>query len=287
MAVMNSTGTIYYSKISGVVNLLDKDTTDVMFDDAVVTGVTSNVASTADLSAEGPPDGAKLAKISVASTANAGIIASKRLLDAAGADATVDCSAFDAVTFWIKTSVAVASGDFTFILSSATLGTTPKETLTIPALAANTWYRLVLRLNNPSLDTAILSMAINMVVDIATIDIYIYEPRLMTEFLGQKSFNITETVEQYDTSDYQSGDYREFEATFSNWTVSFEGHKEGAPPLEMKQNYVIGIAETEDVGRAFVGNGFYTSFNPSGNFAEAIQYPYSIQGSRFLHKPGF
>lgn len=283
MAVMNSSGTVYYSKISTTDNLFDKYASDVNFDEQVVSGVTTT-QETADLSAEGPPDGGYMAKIAIATAAATGIVASKALKDASDVAATVDCSSYSAVTFWIKSSIATTDATFSFILSSALLGATAKETLAIPGLTANKWARVVLRLNNPSLDTSIASIALTMNVDVIA-DIHIYEPRLMVEFLGQKSFNISETVEQYDVSDYQSGDYREFEPTFSTWTVSFEGHKEGEPPLEIKTNYVIGIAENEDLGMAFVGNGFYTSFNPSGTFSEAVQYPYSIQGSRFLHKP--
>lgn len=286
MAVLNSTGTIYYSEISGVSNLLDKYKTNVSFDEQVLTGVTLSQIK-ADLTKMGPPKNDNMGKIEVdVGTASLGVIASKRLKDASNADASVDCSSYSAITFWIKSSVETDDDTFEFILSTTANAATETEALAIPGLRADEWARVILRMNNPNSDTSIISMGIKQLKSIAAnYSLIVYEPRLMEELLGQKSFNITETVDSIDTSDYQSREFREFEPTFTSWTIAFEGHKEGPPPLKNKSNYVIGVSENEALGMAFVGNGFYTTFNPSGNFAEAVQYPLTVQGSRYLSKP--
>lgn len=286
MAVLNSTGTIYFSEISGVTNLLDKYKTNVSFDEQVLTGVTLSQIK-ADLTKMGPPKNDNMGKIEVdVGTASLGIIASKRLKDASNVNASVDCSSYSAITFWIKSSIETDDDTFEFILSTTANAGTETEALPIPGLRADEWARVVLRMNNPNSDTSIISMGIKQLKSIAAdYSLTIYEPRLMEELLGQKSFNITETVDSIDVSDYQSREFREFEPTFTSGTIAFEGHKEGPPPLKNKAFYVLGIVENEAPGMAFVANGFYTTFNPSGNFAEAVQYPYTLQISRAIHSP--
>jgi len=285
MAVLNSTGTIFYSEISGVNHLLDKYKTNVSFDEQVLVNVTLS-QSKADLTKEGPAKNSNMAGITVETSASLGIVASKRLKDSSNVNTSVDCSSYSCVTLWIKSSVETDDETLEFILSSTANAATETEALPIPGLRAGEWARVILRMNNPNLDTSIISMGIKQLKSLAEdYTLTIHEPRLMEELLGQKSFNITETIDSIDLSDYQSREFREFEPTFTSWTIAFEGHKEGPPPLKNKSFYVIGISENEALGMAFVGDGFYTTFNPSGNFAEAVQYPLTIQGSRYLHKP--
>ena len=101
---------------------------------------------------------------------------------------------------------------------------------------------------------------------------------------GRTGFSISESVDEVDVSDYESRFTREFDTTFSAWTCSTEGHKEGAPPLDKGRKYVIAMAETDTVGQVFIGDALYTGFNPSGTFSEAISYPYSLRGTGFLQK---
>lgn len=302
-AVVNSSGDVLYSKVvDASVTLTNNvlDSTNAVDDttpaDGKWTKGGANVVCTLytiNESEAGPVKNSTGVKIAVAAGFTTGLVAYGRM-------ASADISAYDAVTFYIRSSEAIASGVLKFLICSDNAGATPVETLLMPAIpktiltsdgATSTdadidqWVRIVLRLNNPSSDTAIQSVAINAVSDPGTVNLYIHEIRLMKSFPGRLNFSLSETVDSIDTTDYQSLGAKEFEPSFSSWTCNFDGHKEGIPPLAKGKEYVFGIWESDTLGHCWVGNGFYSSFSPSGSVTETVKYPYSIQGKRYLSKP--
>ena len=203
---------------------------------------------------------------------------------------SADLSTRDGLILWLRCSVTAQIGELQLLLDDTALCASPLETLNLPALQANLWHRVLVRFNNPEDDTAIISIGINRVIttinsNLGAYTLDIFQPRLMDEFEGRKSFSITENVEVLDASDYQSKTSRQYKDSFSTWTASMEGHKEGAPPLIKNQQYVFAFAESDTVGQAFVGEGEYTGFTPAGNFADLVQYPYNIQGTKYLCRP--
>jgi len=76
------------------------------------------------------------------------------------------------VSAWIKSSVALDAGDLQILLDNTAECASPLESLDIPACAANTWTQVQIDLDDPSSDTAIVSVGIKMVVDKGAFTLY-------------------------------------------------------------------------------------------------------------------
>ena len=75
---------------------------------------------------------------------------------------STDLSKYDTIEMWIKSTVATSSGNLKLHLDSETVvtDTSDKENLDIPALTADTWTFVRLSLDNPEIDTAIVSVGL-------------------------------------------------------------------------------------------------------------------------------
>ncbi len=104
--------------------------------------------------------GSGAVKFTIAGAFTTGVIGSKAIT-------ALDLSEYDYVEFWVKSSTATVSGDFTLLLDDTALAVSALETLTIPALVANVWTYVRVALANPQLDTAIISVALNAANNIA------------------------------------------------------------------------------------------------------------------------
>ncbi len=78
---------------------------------------------------------------------------------------SLDLSGYDYVEFWIKSTVATGATTLTLLLDNTALCASATETLAIPALVADTWTFVRVALANPELDTAIISVGLNVAVD--------------------------------------------------------------------------------------------------------------------------
>ena len=78
-----------------------------------------------------------------------------------------DISGYDYIEFWIKSTVLTSSGNLQLHLDNHTNCQSPIETVNIPALSADTWTFVRSSLSNPELNTAIISIGLDMDVDIA------------------------------------------------------------------------------------------------------------------------
>ena len=315
-AVINSTGEIFFSKLvdTGVTltnNVLDStnavddttpangkwtsmDVTGATAADKVVLSTHTTVASES-----GPASGLTIVKMAVGS-ASTPIAGASGI--AYGRFASANISSYDAISFYIRVGMASPTAGTTvstlqFVTCSDAAGATAVETLNLPAIPVtdmtlatdvvagtgdttppdiNKWRRVIVKLNSPSSNNALLSVALKTSAAIsAACNIYIYQVRLLKSFPGRTGFSISETVDTVDVSDYQSLRTKEFSDTFSSWTATIDGHKEGAPPLEKNKKYALGFWEADTVGQAFIGDAFYTGFTPSGTFNDSVKYSYS------------
>ncbi len=72
-----------------------------------------------------------------------------------------DISKYDYIEFWVKCSTATSSGNLKIHLDNGAItGTDDLESISIPALTANTWTFVRAQLNNPELNTAIVSVGL-------------------------------------------------------------------------------------------------------------------------------
>lgn len=304
-AVRNVTGMFYHSKIvdpyASIVNnaVTWKAESETWTEEANVTTTDYTIS----LSEAGPAKGSKGQKIAVA----VGWTPVATTCFAYNTITSTDLSGYDAVTFYIRANAAIPSGDLYLVLGTdATTVTTAyssrTEKLLLPAIPKTTmtgdtpdngdefdedrWVRVLCKLAAPSSDTAITSVGFYWAgADPGAITIYVQGLRAMHSLEGRTGFSISETVDEIDVSDYESKFTREYQTSYSAWTCSTEGHKEGPPPLEKGREYVIAMVETDTVGQCFIGNALYTGFNPSGTFSEAVMYPYTLRGNGYVQKP--
>ena len=71
-----------------------------------------------------------------------------------------DISKYDYIEMWVKSTVATSSGNLKLLLDNTAACVSPLETLSIPALSADTWTFVRMALANPETDTAIISVGL-------------------------------------------------------------------------------------------------------------------------------
>ena len=74
---------------------------------------------------------------------------------------------------WVKSTVATSSGNLKLLLDNTAACASPLETLSIPALSANTWTFVRMSLSNPETDTAIISVGLEYDSDLDACTIWI------------------------------------------------------------------------------------------------------------------
>lgn len=92
------------------------------------------------------------------------------------------------ISLWIKSSVATAAGDLHLLLDNTAYCASPLETLSIPALVANTWTRVNLTLSTPASLTAIVSIGLKYTVDIGACSIWLDDIRSTNSYTVDRYF---------------------------------------------------------------------------------------------------
>ena len=77
-----------------------------------------------------------------------------------------DISKYDYLECWVKSTVPTSSGNLKILLDDSASCASPKETLDVPALAADTWTYVRMALSNPELNTAIISIGLEYDADL-------------------------------------------------------------------------------------------------------------------------
>jgi len=134
---------------------------EVAWDELVDGDVTAVVDTTYSI------EGKYALKLTVAAGASAGDIL------ATDGIASLDISGCDTVELFIRSTVALDAGDIQILLDDTASCGSPLETLDIPATLVNTDTYHTITLDNPQLDTAIISIGAKMVQDKGAVTIYI------------------------------------------------------------------------------------------------------------------
>ncbi len=87
--------------------------------------------------------------------------------------ASKDLSGYDTIEMWVKSTVATSSGNLKLLLDDTASCASPLETLSIPALSADTWTFVRMSLSNPETDTAIISVGLEYDSDIGAATVWI------------------------------------------------------------------------------------------------------------------
>ena len=84
-----------------------------------------------------------------------------------------DLSQYDYIEMWGKSTVATSAGNLKLLLDDTASCGSPLETLSIPALSANTWTFVRMALSNPNTDTAIISVGLEYDSDLGACTVWI------------------------------------------------------------------------------------------------------------------
>jgi hypothetical protein len=121
---------------------------------------------TQSLDTEDKKQGAQSLKVVIA----AGASADDKITDSI---TSIDISRATHLEFWIKSTVALSAGQMDILLDDTAACASPLETLDVPAVSKDTWTFCRVILNNPELDTAIISVGFRYTTDIAAVTIWL------------------------------------------------------------------------------------------------------------------
>jgi len=82
-------------------------------------------------------------------------------------------SGYDTIEMWVKSTVATSAGNLKLLLDDTASCASPLETLSIPALSADTWTFVRMSLSNPETDTAIISVGLEYDSDLGACTVWI------------------------------------------------------------------------------------------------------------------
>ncbi len=105
-------------------------------------------------------------KFVIAAGASAGDIATDSM-------ASKDISKYDYLECWVKSTVATSAGNLKILLDDSASCASPIETLSVPALSADTWTYVRIALANPETDTAIISVGLEYDSDLGACTVWL------------------------------------------------------------------------------------------------------------------
>jgi hypothetical protein len=92
---------------------------------------------------------------------------------------SLDLSKYDTLEFWIKSTVATSSGNLKILLDNTASCASPLETLSVPALTADTWKFCRVSLANPETDSAIISVGFEYDSDLGACTVWLDEVKVV------------------------------------------------------------------------------------------------------------
>ena len=121
---------------------------------------------TQSLDTKDKKQGSQALKMVIASGASAGDFVTDSIT-------SKDISKYDTIEMWVKSTVATSAGNLKLLLDDTASCVSPLETLSIPALSADTWTFVRMSLANPETDTAIISVGLEYDSDIGAVTVWI------------------------------------------------------------------------------------------------------------------
>ena len=132
----------------------------------VVFDETTDASFTQATDGEDKKEGNSSLKVTVAAGASAG----DKITDSIS---SLNISKYDTVEFWAKCSIATTAGQLQILLDDTASCGSPTETLSVPALTADTWTYCRVSMANPESDTAIISVGLKYTSDIGAATIWL------------------------------------------------------------------------------------------------------------------
>ena len=121
---------------------------------------------TQSLDTKDKKQGSQSLKMVIASGASAGDFVTDSIT-------SKNLSGYDTIEMWVKSTVATSAGNLKLLLDDTASCGSPLETLSIPALSADTWTFVRMSLANPETDTAIISVGLEYDADLGACTVWI------------------------------------------------------------------------------------------------------------------
>ena len=86
---------------------------------------------------------------------------------------SLNLSKYDTIEMWVKSTVATSAGNLKLLLDDTASCASPLETLSIPALSADTWTFVRMSMANPETDTGIISVGLEYDSDLGACTVWI------------------------------------------------------------------------------------------------------------------
>ena len=121
---------------------------------------------TQSLDTKDKKQGTQALKMVIASGASAGDFVTDSIT-------SKNISGYDYIEMWVKSTVATSAGNLKLLLDDSASCASPLETLSIPALSADTWTFVRMQLSTPELDTAIISVGLEYDSDLGACTVWV------------------------------------------------------------------------------------------------------------------
>ena len=192
--------------------------------------------------------------------------------------------AYDGVYFWYRSSVTQAAGDTALLLDDTALCATPLEVLNLPALTAATWKQCFSRFADPTLLTAIISVGLRQVTDLADGTFDIDDVEALKEIDGIKSWTLDYTADTLEATDFDDAGIKAYIIGGSGWSGSFEGFKD-TTPLSIGSEVYLVLGESTTAFQNWIGKAIITGCHPATSHDGIVAYSYDFQGTGALEVP--
>ena len=121
---------------------------------------------TVALDTEDKKQGTQSCRFTIAAGASAGDLATDSIT-------SKDISGYDYVEFWVKSTVATSAGNLKVHLDDTANCASPVESISIPALSADTWTFVRDKIDNPELCSAIISVGLELDSDLGACTVWL------------------------------------------------------------------------------------------------------------------
>lgn len=196
----------------------------------------------------------------------------------------LDLSGYTTVLLWVKSSINQAAGDCQLLLDDTAASISPLESINLPALTANTWQYCKLVLANPGSDTAIISVGIKQITDLADMSFWVDDIRAAKSIAGIKDWALSYKVAAFDVTGFDSGGAKAFVGVLTEWSGSFSGFKDAAPQA-ISGPVGLELQESTTATQTWRGNAIITDIAPKTDVAGLVAISYTFQGTDLLTPP--
>jgi hypothetical protein len=199
---------------------------------------------------------------------------------------STDYSAYTAAVLWARSSVAsIAAGDLQLRVDDTAQTASPLESLDLGAMTtADTWYRHLKKFTTPANLTAVISVGLGQVNDLADGTFDVDDVRFVKQIAGINAWSISYAGDVAETTDFAASGVRSYIAGPTGWSGSFSGYKDGAP-LGIDTEVVMAFQEGTGTGQSYIGNVIITNLTDDVSSDGAITYSYTFNGTGDLQVP--